>query len=217
VATGGCGLGSNGDQVNRKILAGRLMEDELAERYNKLSSQAFQAAFDKAGAHWLSRDCHRSQYGYPFRVGIELALENRHRSITFASLSCSGSEIAHGLFLELDAREGYSNPATAKVRPQLDQLADLICRGGAAARTQQATDPLPMFSPGSTSITQQRVTKAWCPPSQRKRPIDVVLMSIGGNDVGFAGLIAYALTDSAADFAPVAAAVGSSLRYSPQV
>ena len=86
------------------------MEDELAERFNKLSSPAFQAAFDKAGAQWLSRDCHRSQYGYPFRVGIELALENRHRSITFASFTCSGAEVAAGLFLEMDAREGFSEP-----------------------------------------------------------------------------------------------------------
>ncbi len=216
-APGGFGLASNEDQINPKVLPRRLMEDELAERYNQPSSQAFQAAFDKAAAQWLSRDCHRSQYGYPFRVGIQLALENRHRAITFASFSCSGAEIAHGLFLEMDAREGYSDKASAKVAPQLDQLADLICRGGAAARTQQAAYTLPLFSPGSTSITPQRVTKAWCPPAQRKRPIDVVLMSIGGNDVGFGGLIAYALTESAADFAPVAVAVGSSLRYGPQV
>src|SRR5262245_2061824 len=213
----GFGLASGEDQVNPKVLPRRLMEDELAERYNKLTSQAFQAAFDKAAAQWLSRDCHRSQYGYPFRVGIQLALEDRHRAITFASFSCSGAEIAYGLFLELDAREGSSDPSGAKVRPQLDQLADLICRGGPSARTQQASYTLPMFSPGNTSITPQRITKSWCPPAQRKRPIDVVLMSIGGNDVGFGGLIAYALTDSAGDFAPVAAAIGSSLRFGPQV
>lgn len=210
----GFGLASGDDQVNPKVLPRRLMEDELAERYNKLSSPAFQAAFDKARAQWLSRDCHRSQYGYPFRVGIELALENWHRSITFASFSCSGAEIAHGLFLELDPREGASE---GKVRPQLDQLADLICRGGSAARTQQATYTLPMFSAGSTSISAQRVTKSWCPPQARKRPIDVVLMSIGGNDVGFGGLVAYSMTESAGDFAPIAAWVGSSIRFGPQV
>src|SRR5262249_29153128 len=158
----------------------------------------------KAGAHWLSRDCHRSQYGYPFRVGIELALENRHRAITFASFSCSGAEVAYGLFLEQDARDGSTEPGGANVRARCDQRADLICRGGASARTQQATYTLPMFSSGSASIAPQQVTKSWCPPAQRKRPIDVVLMSIGGNDVGFGGLIAYALTDSAARFSPVA-------------
>jgi hypothetical protein len=74
-----------------------------------------------------------------------------------------------------------------------------------------------MFSVGSTSITPQRISKTWCAPAQRKRQIDVVLMSIGGNDVGFGGLIAYSLTDSAADLAPIAAAIGSSLRFGPDV
>ena len=54
-------------------------------------------------------------------------------------------------------------------------------------RAQQAAYTLPMYATGSTSISQQRVTMNWCPPNQRKRPIDVVLMSIGGNDVGFGG------------------------------
>jgi len=214
---GGFGLAAADDQINPKVLPRRLMEDELRERFNKLNSPEFEAAFNKAAAQWLSRDCHRSQYGYPFRVGIELALENRHRSITFASFSCSGAEVAYGLFLDMDAREGYSDPAQAKSHAQLEQLADLICRNGAAGRTQQASYTLPMFKVGDTSISQQRVTKTWCPPQQRKRPIDVVLMSIGGNDVGFGGLIAYAMTESAADFAPIAAAVGRSIRFSPQV
>ena len=211
------GLAAADDQINPKVLPRRLMEDELAARFNKLSSPAFQAAFDKSGAQWLSRDCHRSQYGYPFRVGIELALENRHRSITFASFSCSGAEVAAGLFLEMDAREGFSDPSGAKVRPQLDQLSDLLCRGGAAARTQQATYTLPVFSVGSTSIKAEKVTKSWCPPQARKRPIDVVLMSVGGNDVGFGGLVAYSMTEGASDFAPAAVLVGSSLRFGPPV
>jgi len=61
------------------------------------------------------------------------------------------------------------------------------------------------------------VTKEWCPPAQRKRPIDVVLMSIGGNDVGFSGLLSYAMTESAADFAPIAVLAGGSIRFGPQV
>src|SRR2546430_9730883 len=120
------------------------MDDEAAERFYKLNSRESRAGFDKAAAYWLSRDCHRSQYGYPFRVGIELALENRHRSITFASFTCSGAEIVQGLFLEMDAREDFSDAAVAKVRAQLDQLSDLLCRGGANARTQAASYTLPV-------------------------------------------------------------------------
>ena len=62
------------------------MDDEAAERFHKLASPEFLAAFDKASARWLSKDCHRSQYGYPFRVAIQLALENRHRSVTLRKL-----------------------------------------------------------------------------------------------------------------------------------
>jgi hypothetical protein len=209
-------LASGDEQVNPKVLPRRLMDDEAAERFHKLSSPQFDAAFDKSGARWLSRDCHRSQYGYPFRVGIQLALENRHRAVTLASFSCSGAEVANGLFLEMDVREGF-HEGNGKVRPQLDQLSDLICRGGAAARTQGATYTLPVYATGSTQIEMRRVTKNWCPPQQRKRPIDVVLMSIGGNDVGFGGLAAYAMTESASDFAPIATWVGSQIRFSPQV
>jgi hypothetical protein len=203
------GLASAPDQYNPKVLPRRYMEDEAAERFHKPGSPEFAAAFEKASARWLSRDCHRSQYGYPFRVAIQLALENRHRSVTLASFTCSGAEVVEGLFGELDPREG-----SEKVRPQLDQLSELLCRG---ARSQSASYTLPVFTPGSTQITMQRFAKAWCPPQQRKRPIDVVLMSVGGNDVGFGALAAYALTEDAADLAPIAGLVGHKLRFGPSV
>ena len=61
------------------------------------------------------------------------------------------------------------------------------------------------------------MTQRWCPPEQRKRPIDLVLLSIGGNDVGFGGLAAYSMTESAADLAPVAGLVGQEIRFPPAV
>ena len=139
----GFGLASAPDQFNPKVLPRRFMDDEAADRFHKLSSPEFVAAFEKASARWLSRDCHRSQYGYPFRVAIQLALENRHRSVTLASFTCSGAEVAEGLFGELDPREGSD-----KVRPQLDQLSELLCRGN---RSQSASYTLPVFTPGSPS------------------------------------------------------------------
>src|SRR5262245_64249671 len=67
-AAPGFGLASSDDQYNPKVLPRRLMGDEPAGRFYKLASPEFAAAFEKAAAHWLGRDCHRSQYGYPFRV-----------------------------------------------------------------------------------------------------------------------------------------------------
>src|SRR6202043_4013815 len=207
------GLASD-EAYNPKVLPRRFMDDEAAGRFHKLSSPEFAAAFEKASARWLSRDCHRSQYGYPFRVAIELALENRHRSVTLASLTCSGAEVTAGLFLEMDPREGADEIPGGKVRAQLDQLSELICRG---ARSQGASYTLPMFTHGSTQISAQRIAKTWCPPQSRKRAIDVVLMSIGGNDVGFGALAAYALTEDVSDLAPIASLSGSSMRFGPQV
>jgi lysophospholipase L1-like esterase len=212
------GIASSSDFVNPKSLPKRLMEDEEKGLILKPNSPEFQAAFDRRAAQWLSADCHRSQYGYPFRVSIGMALENRHRAVTFVSLACSGADIAEGLFSEREAREQFSGPnGQKKVVAQFDQLSDLICRNGAAGRTRAASYRLPVYSSGSTGISEQVFTKQWCPPESRKRAIDLVLLSIGGNDVGFGPMVAYAMTESASDIAPIVGLVGHELRFSPAV
>src|SRR5262249_26082562 len=159
-------------RTNPKALPKRLMEDEEKGTVFKLSSREFQEGFDRSGARWLSPDCHRSQYGYPFRASIGLALENRHRAVTFVSLACSGADIVEGLFAEHDAREQLSGSnAQKKVTPQLDQLSDLICKTGAAGRTRTVSYRLPVYTFGSTNIGEQVFTKQWCPPESRKPPI----------------------------------------------
>jgi lysophospholipase L1-like esterase len=212
------GVAAADSGINPKSLPKRLMEDEEKELIFKPTSREFQEAFDRRNAQWLSADCHRSQYGYPFRVSIGMALENRHRAVTFVSLACSGADIVEGLFAERDARELISGSnAQKKVVPQLDQLSDLICRNGNAGRTRTASYRLPVYSSGSTSISEETFTKRWCPPEARKRPIDVFLLSVGGNDVGFGALVAYAMTESAGDLAPIVGLVGHELRFGPEV
>lgn len=211
------GIASAPEVTNPKSLPKRLMEDEERGLIYRPSSAEFQAAFDKRGAQWLSADCHRSQYGYPFRVGLQLALENRHRAVSFVSLACSGSDTVEGLFGPREPREQTTGPnAQRVVVPQLDQLTELICRPG-APRARDAVYTLPTYAHGSTSIASQTFTKFWCPPESRKRPIDLVLLSIGGNDVGFGALVAYGITESAADLAPIAGLVGRQLRFEPHV
>ena len=210
----GYGVASAPEGVDPKSLPKRLMDDERRSLIFRPNTHEFEEAFDKAGAQWLSTDCHRSQYGYPFRVSLELALENRHRAVTLASVACSGADIVEGLFSEMTARERFNE---GKVKSQLDLVSDLICRNGPAGRTTTASYTLPTYASGSTSIGSQTFTKHWCAPANRKRPIDLVLLSIGGNDVGFGALALYAITEGADDLAPIAGWVGSQIRYSPQV
>lgn len=208
---------ASADDFNPKALPKRLLEDEEKGLIYGPTSREFLDAFDKARAQWLSADCHRSQYGYPFRVSMGLALEDRHRAVTFVSLACSGADIAEGLFGPADARDELEGPNGQRtVPPQLDTLSELICRS-AADRTDSRTYRLPVYPSGSTSIAEKAFTMRWCAPQSRKRPIDVVLLSIGGNDVGFGALVAYAITDSASDIAPIAGLLGHELRFSPSV
>jgi hypothetical protein len=208
---------ASADDFNPKALPKRLMEDEEKGLIYAPTSQEFLQAFDKARAQWLSADCHRSQYGYPFRVSMGLALEDRHRAVTFISLACSGADIAEGLFGPADAHDELEGPMGQKiVPPELDSLSALICRSE-ADRTDYMTYQLPVYASGSTSIEEKAFSMRWCAPQSRKRPIDVVLLSIGGNDVGFGSLVTYAITDSASDIAPIAGLVGHELRFSPSV
>src|SRR3954469_20752862 len=210
------GLASTDSNFDVKSLPRRKMEDEAKGLIYRPNSAEFQAAFDKGGAQWLSADCHRSQYGYPFRVGLAMTLENRHRAVTLVSVACSGADVT-GLFMDHDARERMSEKGGAKVPPQLDQIADLICRGGAKGRTQAASYTLPIYKYGSTGISSQTVSKKWSPPASRKRPIDLVLLSIGGNDIGFGALALYATIENARDLAPIAGLVGGEIRFGPDV
>lgn len=210
-------VASTDEGYDPKSLPRRLLEDEEAGRVLAPMSREYLAAFNKREASWLSRDCHRSQYGYPFRASMELALEDRHRSVTLVNLACSGSEVTEGLFLDKPVREGFDEPNGKTSPAQFDQLSDLLCRGGASAKSQRAAYTLPMFKVGSTSIEMRQVTKSWCPPDARKRAIDLVFMSIGGNDVGFSALAMYAMTDSAGDIAPIVGWIGREIRFGPDV
>jgi lysophospholipase L1-like esterase len=210
------GLASVDSAFDVKSLPRRRMEDEVKGLIYRPNSAEFQSAFDRGGAQWLSADCHRSQYGYPFRVGIDMTLENRHRAVTLVSVACSGADVT-GLFMDHDARERAGEKGGAKVPPQLDQLADLICRGGAKGRTQAASYTLPTYKYGSTGISAQTIAKQWCPPANRKRPIDLVLLSIGGNDIGFGAVALYATIENARDLAPIAGLVGGEIRFGPDV
>ena len=111
------GLASTDDQFDVKSLPRRRMEDEDKGLIYGPSSAEFLKALNRGGAQWLSADCHRSQYGYPFRVGINMALENRHRAVTLVSVACSGAQVSN-LFVDHEARERNSEPGGAMVPPQ---------------------------------------------------------------------------------------------------
>ncbi|MGE3917717.1 MAG: hypothetical protein AB7F78_18650 [Hyphomicrobiaceae bacterium] len=143
-------------------------------------------AFSDANPRWLDQACHRSLYSHQVRVALQLAVEAPQRAVTFVSFSCSGAEIVRGLFLRYRGHEWVPTP------PDLSQIS-------AVAREQCDLEEAPAYDlpeayhmKGKVPELQGGLVLKKC-DSERARKINLVLVSIGGNDIGFARLVANAV------------------------
>jgi hypothetical protein len=120
----------------------------------------------RQSARWLSGACHRSLYSYQTRTALALAVENPHLAVTYIPLGCSGATVDIGFLGSLRVLECPSPGAgTACPRTVRAQMADLA-EVMASARRQ---------SP--------------------HRALDLVLLTIGANDVMFSGLMANVIVE----------------------
>jgi hypothetical protein len=142
--------------------------------------------FIDENARWIDQACHRSLYSYQLRAALQLAIEEPHRAVTFASVACSGAETTFGLFLRYKGSEWVPNP------PQLSQmsaLADVQC----GIHEALAYDlPEAYHMGGNIPELKGGLVLRKCDPD-KARNIDLLLLSIGGNDIGFSRLVANAI------------------------
>jgi hypothetical protein len=196
------------------LLPRRELRGESSSRmYDPLSTE-FTKAFWEANAKWLSPDCHRSQYGYPVRAALAIALEDRHRAVTLLHLSCSGAEVTDGVLGPMEPREDRRQ--TRQVASQISHMTDLLCREDARKGAWKRTYQLPVFEPRNTNPKLQAFDVQTCGKDGLKRPIDLVLTSIGGNDVGFSALAAYVMLDNLSDIAWVGRFLDKKSRFGPE-
>ncbi|HVZ04276.1 hypothetical protein [Hyphomicrobium sp.] len=144
------------------------------------------SAFQKANARWLDQACHRSLYSEQLRTALQLAIEDPHRAVTFVGVSCAGAEVTDGLFLRYKGNEWVPNP------PRLSQIS-------AVAQAQCGNNPTKsLYAPEAYHINGQipelqgGLVLRKCPQDEARK-IDLVLVSIGGNDIGFSRLLANAV------------------------
>jgi hypothetical protein len=144
------------------------------------------AAFNKEAARWLDTACHRSLYSHQLRAALQIAVEDPHRAVTFVGLSCSGAEVTWGLFLRYKGNEWVPNP------PDLSQISAL-------ADTQCGREPADLIDMpeayhinGTIPELRGGLVLKKC-KRELARKIDLLLVSIGGNDIGFARLVANAV------------------------
>jgi len=119
------------------------------------------------GAQWFNAACHRSLYSYQTRAALALAVQFPHIAVTYLPLACTGATITDGLFGWQRAREClFTRNSVSCVGTVPGQLAELRDAMAAVKRRDPA------------------------------RQLDLVLLSIGANDIDFSGLVADVIVNS---------------------
>jgi lysophospholipase L1-like esterase len=142
--------------------------------------------FIEENARWHDQACHRSLYSHQLRAALQLAVEDPHRAVTYVGFACSGAETTWGLFLHYKGNEWVPNPPDL---PQISAVAEAQC-GGRGARdfdlpeAYHINEQIPELKGG--------LVLKKC-DAEKARKIDLLMLSVGGNDIGFARLVANAV------------------------
>jgi lysophospholipase L1-like esterase len=128
------------------------------------------ANWQRQSALWFNNACHRSLYSYQTRTALALAVQYPHIAVTYLPLACTGATSAAGMFGSQRARECLPAKNAASCAGTVNaQLAELSEAVAAAKRRQP------------------------------ERTLDLVLLSVGANDIDFSGLVADVIVDSATE------------------
>lgn len=147
-------------------------------------------AFIDENARWLDQACHRSLYSHQLRAALQLSVEDPHRAVTFVGVACSGAETVFGVFLRYKGHEWVPNPPEYS---QISAVAEAQCAGSVAPNYEL---PEAYHIKGRIPDLKGGLVLKKC-DADKARKIDLLFLSIGGNDIGFARLVANAvLSDS---------------------
>ncbi len=132
---------------------------------------------DNSGsAQWMDETCHRSLYGHQLRAALQIAIENPHSAVTFLGYSCSGASVEEGIIgpqehVEYESRNGQVSVVSGgRKDTQMRWLLRELCVDKPAQKDG-----------------------FWvCPNNQYRRNVDLLFLSVGGNDIGFSSLVTWA-------------------------
>jgi lysophospholipase L1-like esterase len=124
-------------------------------------------AWQRQSALWFNSPCHRSLYSYQTRTALALAVQYPHIAVTYLPLACTGATIPDGL---LGGQRALECPPTKS--------------GGACQGTVNA------------QLAELREAVAAAKKRQPDRKLDLILLSIGANDINFSGLVADVIVDT---------------------
>jgi hypothetical protein len=134
-----------------------------------------------SAANWTNSQCHRSLYSQHTKAALQYSLEHPHLTVTYLNYSCTGAEVYEGILNAWWARD-VENDLWDDAPQMVKALRDL-CDDPAAYKETQ-------WSKGDrkdADFDSKIAAFARCGKLNRK--IDALLLSIGGNDIGFANMI----------------------------
>lgn len=127
-------------------------------------------------AEWQDYRCNRSAFNYSQIASAWLAASNPQHSFTVVDLSCSGAEIYDGVI-----RRSYQGRVTGRqLREQFGAIEDIKRIPG-----RVGTRPLPTQLKQAVRNLRKRDSSG----QYLVRTPDVVILSLGGNDMGFGELV----------------------------
>ncbi|MBT2311836.1 hypothetical protein [Pseudomonas fluorescens] len=197
--------------------------DDLRKGYDLLEGKKAREYFiagPEAGAKWWDATCHRSLLAWQSMYALHRAVSNPHEVVRFATFTCSGAEIYDGFFrAQLNPPvtsaservksyrdrnggnylESISVPAgkprgekknafPALNLSQLNAAIDLLC-------TEKTSGTTSFKRRNEVEMLKNRryygeVKAGKC---SNLRSVDQALMSFGGNDFGFAGVVKWGI------------------------
>jgi hypothetical protein len=128
---------------------------------NTFAGAAATQDWARHGARWMSPACHRSLYSYQVRTALAVALEQPHVAVTFLPLACTGASIETGMF---SGQRTDDCPAVIGI------------------------DTCPSSS--RPQIAELRALMDEVRSREPNRILDMVLLTVGANDIRFASLVA---------------------------
>jgi hypothetical protein len=134
---------------------------------NGPASPTAAANWARHGARWMSPACHRSLYSYQVRATLALAIEQPHLAVTLVPLACTGAAIDAGMF---SGQRADDCPWVVGIE---------TCSGSSPAQFAELKTIL-------AAVHRQ----------DANRNLDMILLTIGANDVNFAGLVANVIVDA---------------------
>lgn len=137
----------------------------------------------KRSPEWWDRRCHRSVLSWPILAAAQLAANDPHMVVKIASWACTGAEISDG-FYSPQIRKGDDAKGKSVSRSQFMAARDAIC-----TKDVNSGESFDTVIHRSRKYGATFGSAVGCSQADRRREIDGILFTFGGNDVYFGPVI----------------------------